>query len=150
MLKHVNFTTYYPQGNGQDESTNKRLGTLLTKLVSENKTDWDEHLSIVLFSYITVYKVARGYTPYQLVYGLHPSMPIEYILLVVSGDQKDNASVKILINKVLKLEKLQEAKMQVVKTNDIQQWNKKLWGQQKNPEKQFNFGDYVMWFPKGK
>jgi hypothetical protein len=86
MLKHVNFTTYYPQGNGQDESTNKRLGTLLTKLVSENKTDWDEHLSIVLFSYITVYKVARGYTPYQLVYGLHPSMPIEYILLVVSGD----------------------------------------------------------------
>jgi hypothetical protein len=52
MLKHVNFTTYYTQGNGQDESTNKLLGTLLTKLVSENKTDWDEHLSIMLFSYI--------------------------------------------------------------------------------------------------
>ncbi len=40
--------------------------------------------------------------------------------------------------------------MQVAKTNDIQQWNKKLWSQQKNLEKQFNFGDYVMWFPKGK
>ncbi len=50
LMKHVSFTTYYPQGNGQVESTNKVLGTLLTKLVSENRTDWDEHLSIMLFS----------------------------------------------------------------------------------------------------
>jgi hypothetical protein len=56
-MKHVNSTTYYPQGNGQAESTNKVLGTLLTKLVNENRIDWDEHLSIVLFSYKTTYKV---------------------------------------------------------------------------------------------
>jgi hypothetical protein len=24
-----------------------------------------------------------------------------------------------------------------------------LWSQQKNPEKKFSFGDYVLWFPKG-
>jgi hypothetical protein len=51
MMKHVSSTTYYPQGNGQAKSTNKVLKTLLTKLVSENKTDWDEHMLIVLFSY---------------------------------------------------------------------------------------------------
>jgi hypothetical protein len=39
--------------------------------------------------------------------------------------------------------------MQDAKTKGIQQWNRTLWSQQKNPEKQFNFGDYVMWFPKG-
>jgi hypothetical protein len=33
LLKHVSSTTYYPQRNGQLESTNKVLGTLLTKLV---------------------------------------------------------------------------------------------------------------------
>ncbi len=49
LLKHVNFTTYYPQGNGQIEFTSKVLGTLLTKLVSENRTNWDEHLSTVFF-----------------------------------------------------------------------------------------------------
>jgi len=74
-VKHVSFTTYYPQGNGQAKSINKVLGTLLTKLISENRTDWDEHLFIVLFSYRIAYKVAIGYTPYQLVYGLHPLMP---------------------------------------------------------------------------
>jgi hypothetical protein len=31
LMKHVSFTTYYPQGNGQAESSNKVLGTLLTK-----------------------------------------------------------------------------------------------------------------------
>jgi hypothetical protein len=57
LLKHLGSTTYYPQGNGQSKSTNKVLGTLLTKLVSENRIDWDEHLSIVLLSYIIAYKV---------------------------------------------------------------------------------------------
>jgi hypothetical protein len=78
LMKHVSSTTYYPQGNGQAKSTNKVLGTLLTKLVSENIIDWDEHLSKVLFSYIIIYKVTTRYTPYQLVYGLHPLMPIQY------------------------------------------------------------------------
>ncbi len=75
LLKHVSFTTYYPQGNGQVEFSNKVLGTLLAKLVSENRIDWDEHLSTMIFSYRIAYKVAIGYTPYQLVYGLHPLMP---------------------------------------------------------------------------
>jgi len=35
LLKHVSSTTYYPQGNGQVESTNKIIGRLLTKLVNE-------------------------------------------------------------------------------------------------------------------
>jgi hypothetical protein len=77
-MKHVSSTTYCPQGNGQGKSTNKVLGTLLIKLVGENRIDWDEHLSKVLFSYITAYKVATRYTPYQLLYGLHPLMPIQH------------------------------------------------------------------------
>jgi hypothetical protein len=75
LLKHVNSTTYYPQRNGQVECINKVLGTLLTKLVSENRSNWDEHMSIVLFSDVIVYKVATRCAPYQLVYGSHPLMP---------------------------------------------------------------------------
>ncbi len=68
----------------------------------------------------TTYKVAIGYTPYQLVYGLHPLMPIEYIVPIVVGEQRDNTLVKVLTNGVSKLEKLQEARMHVAKTNGIQ------------------------------
>ncbi len=99
-------TTYYPQGNGQAKSINKVLRTLLTKLVSENKIDWHEHLSTMLFSYKTTYKVATWYTPYQILYGLHPLMPTKYIILVVNGDEKDNTIVKVLTSRIIEFEKL--------------------------------------------
>ncbi len=82
------------------------FGTLLTKLVNENRTNWDERLSTMLFSYIITYKVTIGYTPYQLMYGLHPSMPIKYIVLITGGNEKNNTSVKVLTNQIIELKKL--------------------------------------------
>ncbi len=46
-------------------------------------------------------------------------------MLVASGNERDNTSMIILTNRIIKLEKLQEARMQVVET---------LWSQQKNPK----------------
>ncbi len=82
-------------------------------------------------------------------YGLHPLMPIQYIVPVVGGNERDNTLLKVLTSIISKLEKLQEARMQAKETTDIQQWNRTLWSQQKNLKNQFNFGDYVLWFPKG-
>jgi hypothetical protein len=106
LLKHMSATIYYPQWNVHAKSTNKVFGTLLTKLVNDNKTNWDEHLPIVLFSYRITYKVAIGYTPYQLVYGLHPLMLTEYILLIMGSDHKKGNLMKVLTSRVSKLEKL--------------------------------------------
>jgi hypothetical protein len=60
----------------------------------------------MLFSYKVAYKVAIGYTPYQLVYGLRSLMPIEYIGPVAGGNERDNTPMKVLINKITKVEKL--------------------------------------------
>jgi hypothetical protein len=78
----------------------------LTKLVNDNRTNWDEHLSMVLFSYIIAYKLTIEYTPYQLVYELHPLMPIEYIMPITGGNENDNTLVRVLTNRITKLEKL--------------------------------------------
>jgi len=121
----------------------------LTKLVNENKIYWDEHLFIMLFSYKTTYKIITGYTPYQLVYGLHPLMSTKYVVPVASQNERNNTLVKVLTSSIIELEKLQEARMQVAETIKIHHWNRTLWNQQKNLKKQFSFGDYVLWFPKG-
>jgi hypothetical protein len=68
IFKHTSFIVYYPQENGQAESTNKVFGTLLTKLVNENRNHWDEHLSTILFSYQMAYKVGTSHTHFQLVW----------------------------------------------------------------------------------
>jgi hypothetical protein len=57
----------------------------------------------MLFSYKIVYKITTGYTPYQLVYVLHPLMPIEYIMPIVVGHQRDYTSVRVLTSKISKL-----------------------------------------------
>ncbi len=50
--------------------------------------------------------MATSYTPYQLIYGLHPLMPTEYVLLTISGDHKDVEPTRVLIAKITTLEKL--------------------------------------------
>jgi hypothetical protein len=49
-------------------------------------------------------------------YGLHPLMPMEYIVPIAGGNKRDNTLVRVLTNRVSKLEKLQEVKMQVIET----------------------------------
>ncbi len=39
ILKHISYTIYYRQGNEHVGFINKVFGTLLTKLVNENKND---------------------------------------------------------------------------------------------------------------
>ena len=41
MVIHKRSTPYHPQANGQAESTNKTLCTVLTKIVGQSRTDWE-------------------------------------------------------------------------------------------------------------
>ncbi len=67
IRRHIGFIVYYPQWNGQAEFINKVFGTLFTKLVNGIRNDRDEHLSTILFSYKTTFKVGTDHTPFQLV-----------------------------------------------------------------------------------
>jgi hypothetical protein len=80
MITHHKSTTYYPHGNGQEKFTNKTLKQVLIKLVNVNQNDWDVMLPIALWAYRTAYKVSTQHTPYELVYGLMPLLPIEFIV----------------------------------------------------------------------
>jgi hypothetical protein len=106
ILRHINFIVYYPQGNGQVESTNKVFDTLFTKLVNENRNDWDEHLSTILFSYKISFKVGTGHIPIQLIYGLHVLLPTKYLLPSKPGKNHDPTPIKVLTSRLSELEKL--------------------------------------------
>ncbi len=68
FVKYTKSIIYYPQRNGQVESTNKVFETIFTKLMNDNQ---NEHMSTILFSYRIVSKVGTSYTPFQFTYGLH-------------------------------------------------------------------------------
>ena len=80
MIIHRKSTPYHPQANGQAEATNKTLCTVLTKIVSDARTDWDQKLHAALWAYRVAYKPKLHTTPFNLVFGLNAILPIEFLL----------------------------------------------------------------------
>ena len=73
-------TAYHPQGNGQVERFNRTLESMLSKVVSENQRNWDENLQKVLFAYRTAVHDFTGYTPFLVMFGRSPNLPVDVML----------------------------------------------------------------------
>ena len=76
-FRHENSTPYYPQANGQVEAINKVLKTILRQIVGDHKSNWHYVLFSALWAYCNYVKIATGFTPFQLVYGLEAVLPIQ-------------------------------------------------------------------------
>ena len=83
----------HPQSNGLVEATNKTIKKLLKKKLQQKKGLWVEELPNVLWAYRTTRRTAIGETPYSLVFGIEPVLPIEHMLMsfrVQHYEPKDN------------------------------------------------------------
>ena len=78
-IKRTQTTPYHPHGNGQVERFNRKLEAMLSKVVAEHQ-DWDEHLQIVLFVYQTAVHDSTGFTPFSVMFGRSPTLPVDVIL----------------------------------------------------------------------
>jgi hypothetical protein len=151
LLRHTTLTTYCLQGNEQAKSTNKIIGSLLTRLVNENLTNWDEHLHMILYVYHTTFKLTMGHIPFQLVYGLYPLIPMEYLLPMSNSHHGRNFfPTHILTIHMVELEHLDETHQEATDRIGTRQWNIMLWVQRNHKIKTFSMGDTILWFPKGR
>lgn len=75
---HKMFSPYHPQANGQVEVTNRELENILTKIVSSGRKCWAKKLPKVVWAYNTTWKSTTSFSPYELVFGKKPLVPIEF------------------------------------------------------------------------
>ncbi|KAL0180472.1 hypothetical protein M9458_022878, partial [Cirrhinus mrigala] len=73
-------TPWHPAGNGQCERFNRTLHNLLRTLPSSRKDDWVSALPQLLFCYNTTPHQVTGESPYFLMFGQEPRLPVDFLL----------------------------------------------------------------------
>jgi transposase InsO family protein len=68
-VEHRVSTTSHPQTNGQAETSNRQLKSILNKTIKKGCKDWSKKLDGALWAYRMAFKIPIGMTPYQFVYG---------------------------------------------------------------------------------
>ncbi|KAK8394247.1 hypothetical protein O3P69_006438 [Scylla paramamosain] len=63
--------------NGLQERFNQTLERATAKFVNENHDDWEQHLDGILFSYCTTQHDNTKLTPFYVMFGRHPILPVD-------------------------------------------------------------------------
>lgn len=93
---HSHTTAYHPQTNGLCERFNRTLADMLSQYVSTNHHDWDQFLPYVLFAYNSSAHETTGYSPFFLLYGHEPTLPIDACLHLRPGEAKSPSNDEVV------------------------------------------------------
>ena len=86
-ITKINTSSYHPQTDGLTERFNRTLINIISKYVDRNQDDWDNHLQLALYAYRTAVHSSTQFSPFELVFGRLPTLPIDQILQTARGLQ---------------------------------------------------------------
>ena len=77
QIKKLRTTPDRSEGNGLCERFNMTLISMLGTLPEDFKSEWTQHISTLTYAYNCTHSNATGFSPYYLLYGRHPLLPID-------------------------------------------------------------------------
>lgn len=78
---NINTTAYHPQTDGLVERFNGTLAQSIFMYVSKDQKDWDQHIPEILFAYCASPSEVTGESPFYLLYGREPRLPMDVNLI---------------------------------------------------------------------
>ena len=140
-------TAYHPQTDGLVERFNATLTESLSMYVSSNQKDWDRHISMVLFAYRVSPNATTGESPFYLLYGREPRLPIDVSLLLPSL----NLSASVAEHRARVVQNLEEARRIISSNTQLAQQRMKAQYDKTSAPVHYDVGSKVWVFtPKSK
>ena len=99
-VQKLHTTPYHPQGNGQCERFNSTLCNMLGTLSEEEKSDWKSYLGCMTHAYNCTKHASTTYSPYYLMFGRHPRLPIDVEFGLSKSNSGDNSSKSRYVQKL--------------------------------------------------
>ena len=99
-VQKLHTTPYHPWGNGQCERFNSTLCNMLGTLSEEEKSDWKSYLGCMTHAYNCTKHASTTYSPYYLMFGRHPRLPIEVEFGLPKSNSGDNSSKSRYVQKL--------------------------------------------------
>ena len=99
-VQKLHTTPYHPQGNGQYERFNSTLCNMLGTLSEEEKSDWKSYLGCMTRAYNCTKHASTTYSPYYLMFGRHPRLPVDVEFGLPKSNSGDNSSKSRYVQKL--------------------------------------------------
>ena len=78
-VQKLRTSPYHAQTNGQVERMNQTIIHMIGKLEEDRKVCLSEHLPELLLAYNATCSAVTGYSPYYLLFGRRPRIPVDYL-----------------------------------------------------------------------
>ena len=95
QVKKCRTSGYHPQISGQWECFNATLINMLGTLPEKTKSTWREQVPTLVHAYNCTRNIATGFSPYYLMFGRKPHLPIDLVFGTNTADLRDNSTTYI-------------------------------------------------------
>ena len=91
-IKMSNTTPYHPEGDGQCERLNRTIINMLKSIPENEKRSWKDHLAKLTFAYNATINKTTQFSPFYLLFGRCPRLPIDDIFPEVTPQSSSCSS----------------------------------------------------------
>ena len=97
-ITKIRTSPYHPQTNGTVERVHQTLRRMIAKMDPEKRAKWPSHLGPILIAYNATWSLITGYSPYFLMFGCRPRLPVDLLFPTVRWDENTRTTDKYVMS----------------------------------------------------